>query len=123
MIIHSVTQRLQATGFNLHLSALFPSCAVSFSSVFSRVLWCQTGVTSASLPTIKSFIKIVQALKPRALAALHDITHLPGRPDGHIDLRDGKLKFSRVTVKALLREQFAALSDTEQEAYVYRLAT
>lgn len=79
-------------------------------------------MVSASLPTVKSFMKVVQAIKSRGLAALHDVTHLPGRPAGHIDLKDGKLKFSRVTLKSLPRPQFAALSDTEQEAYVYRLA-
>lgn len=79
-------------------------------------------MTSASLPTIKNFVKAVQALKPRALAALYDVTHLPGRPAGHIDLKEGKLKHSRVTLKSLLREQFGALSDIQQEAYIYRLA-
>ena len=79
-------------------------------------------MNGASLPTIKGFIKVVQACKPRALAALDDVTHLPGRPAGHIDLKEGKQKFSRVSLKSLQREQFAALSDTAQEAYIYRLA-
>ena len=74
------------------------------------------------MPTIKSFLHIVTAMKPRAIAALHDITHVPGRPDGHIDLKDGSLKHSRVTQRSLQRAEFAALTDTQQEAYIYRLA-
>lgn len=79
-----------------------------------------------STPTVKKFMKIVQALKPRGLAALVDVTHLPGRTAGHFDLVKGKLDpkllHSRVTAVSLERTEFAALSDTEQEAYIYRLA-
>lgn len=66
-------------------------------------------------------------MKPRGLVALHDVTHLPGRVLGHFDLYPGakllpKLSHSRVTSVSLEREQFAALSGTEQEAYIYRLS-
>jgi len=68
------------------------------------------------------FVKAVEGLKPRGFDALNDITHLPRRPPGHIDLKEGKLKFSRITHKSILRPEFQKLSDIEQEAYLYRLA-
>lgn len=99
---------------------LLPFCHAS-----SRPSCSQAGVAAQSAPTVKKLMKIVQAMKPRALAALHDVTHLPGRDAGHYDLGARgvpKLLYSRVTVVSLDREQFAALADTEQEAYIYRLA-
>lgn len=68
-------------------------------------------------------MKIVQAMKPRALAALLDATRLPGRVLGYSDLYPGakllpRPLHSRVTAVSLEREQFAALSGTEQEAYI-----
>lgn len=81
-----------------------------------------------SLPTVKKFMRLVQVLKPRALAALHDVTHLPGRVPGHHDVYStsknitSKLLHSRVTLVSLERPQFAGLTNIEQEAYIYRLA-
>lgn len=107
--------------FEKFVTCIFAVLYAPHFVVFARLSCRQTGVLAASLPTIKDYMKIVQAVKTRALAALHDVTHLPGRPDGHVDVKDG-LRASRITVKSFLRPEFAALSDTQQEAYVYRLA-
>ncbi|CAM9927002.1 unnamed protein product [Ectocarpus sp. 4 AP-2014] len=66
-----------------------------------------------------------QALKQEGLSALMDVTYLPERPSKHRDLQpspDG-LHFERVTLKALLRPEFAAMPGEEQAAYVYRMAS
>eukprot|EP00752_Nemacystus_decipiens_P011591 g10293.t1 len=89
----------------------------------------KSGVAMQSAPTVKKLMKIVQAMKPRGLAALHDVTHLPGRDFGHWDVAGTqakpvpKLQHSRVTAVSLERPEFAALSGVEQEAYIYRLAS
>lgn len=67
-------------------------------------------------------MKAVEAMKDRAVAALHDVTHLPDRREGHPDLVKDRLQYKRITLKSLLRAEFAVLAAVEQEAYVYRLA-
>ena len=83
---------------------------------------CQDRVACQSLPTIKECMRAVEALKPRGYAALEDVTRLEGHPDGHPDLKEGRLQYKRVTRKSLLHPEFINLTGIEQEAYVYRLA-
>ena len=100
--------------------------AVSFLSlpVFSPLIrlaapaLCQDRVACQSLPTIKECMRAVEALKPRGYAALEDVTRLEGRPNGHPDLKEGRLQYKRVTRKSLLRPEFINLTGIEQEAYV-----
>ena len=79
---------------------------------------CQDRVACQSLPTIKECMRAVEALKPRGYAALEDVTRLEGRPNGHPDLKEGRLQYKRVTRKSLLRPEFINLTGIEQEAYV-----
>ncbi|CAB1109856.1 unnamed protein product [Ectocarpus sp. CCAP 1310/34] len=73
----------------------------------------------------KSVANATRALKEEGLNALMDVTYLPERPAGHRDLQpspDG-LHFARVTLKALLRPEFAAMPGEVQAAYIYRMAS
>lgn len=65
-------------------------------------------------------MRLVEAFKPRGLAALEDVTRLEGRHEKHSDRV--RLLYKRVIKKAVLRLEFAELTDVEQEAYIYRLA-
>lgn len=73
---------------------------------------------------MKALLKCVLALKPRAIDALRDITHLPDREpdDKDFDPSPGGLHYSRITQVAIHREEFSALGDEEQAAYLYRIA-
>lgn len=80
-------------------------------------------------------MRCVLALSPRAIEALKDITELYvyTRNDPDLDYdsddlelledcdRDG-MQFSRITQKALLRDEFKALEPEAQAAYCYRIA-
>ena len=69
-------------------------------------------------------MKCVLALSPRAIKALRDITHLPGRDENDRDLKDNPdgLHYSRITQVALIRSEFAELQPEAQAAYLYRIA-
>lgn len=146
MSVLSLSPPLRAVVLSFHAtpSSLPPRSVYSLSPFLSRcsflssppfvlavfihasplLLQCQDGVACQSLPTLKENMKAVKHLKPRGLAALEDVTRLPGREQGHRDLKVGglSLNYKRVARKSLCRDEFAALTDVEQEAYVYRLA-
>lgn len=84
----------------------------------------QAQIKIPSIPTVKALMKCVLHLKPRAIEALRDITHLPGRESKDRDLEDspGGLHFSRITQVAFHRDEFAELEGEEQAAYLYRIA-
>lgn len=109
----------KSIGYTTHTDRCFRDIYTRYSYAFR---FSQAGLPGNSLPTIKQFMRAIEALKPRGLAALIDVTHLPGREKGHPDLKDGGLMHKRVTHKALLRPEFAKFTDVEQEVYVFRLA-
>ena len=82
--------------------------------------YLQTNVKAPGLTSVRSYISAVLHLKQAAMKALIDVTQLHGRADSHQDLKN--LDFHRVSMHALLRSEFGALSSRAQEVYVYRHA-
>lgn len=73
-----------------------------------------------TITTLKKFVGIVVHLKENGLEAMKDVTY--GGDSDNMSNDRKALDHKRVTQKSLSRESFQALSSTEQEVYIYRLA-
>ena len=69
---------------------------------------------------LKAYITASSGLKKGGLHALIDVTHLKNRQPGDKDFT--ALNYARVSLNSILRPPFREMSDTEQRAYIYRLA-